>query len=300
MTLKQLEYFRTIAETGSVTKASEKLNISQPPLSMQLKALEDELGTRLFERHKKHMDITPAGRLLFQRCEEIFELVDQTVKEVRSKASIPQMTIRLGTINSISNRLLPSRIYAFRKAYPHTDVQISEASTFDILPLLDSRKVDIAIVREPFDTSKYSLLRIYDEALDNNMTDCFVALAKPSFFANKDTDTVPLKELDGKPLLLHRRYVSMFSSYCKREGYMPDIICKNNDAMALISWAKAGNGIAVIPYTSALLSNDPTLIMKTINEPMINSRVFVAWNKDSIFPPEIRAFIHMLTDTRSQ
>ena len=79
MTLKQLEYFLAIAENGSITKAANTLRISQPPLSLQLKGLEDELGCQLFIRDKKNMIITPKGILLREKAREIMNKVDETI-----------------------------------------------------------------------------------------------------------------------------------------------------------------------------------------------------------------------------
>ena len=82
MTLKQLEYFLEIAKMGSVTRAAQSLNISQPPLSLQLKALEEELGAPLFLRDKRRLDITPEGRLLRERAQAILALLEETARDI--------------------------------------------------------------------------------------------------------------------------------------------------------------------------------------------------------------------------
>lgn len=76
MTLKQLEYFLEIAKMGSVTRAAQSLNVSQPPVSLQLKLLEEELGSPLFIRDKRHLEITPAGTLLRERAQAILALLE--------------------------------------------------------------------------------------------------------------------------------------------------------------------------------------------------------------------------------
>jgi len=295
VTLKQLEYFLAIAETGSITQAAEILHVSQPPLSLQLKALEDEFGVQLFERTKRGLSITQSGRLLEQRAQEIFELINQTINEVRSKTVSPKIEIRIGTINSVSNRLIPSWIYTYKCSYPNVDIQISEASTTDILFYLDERKIDLGIVREPFNKAHYNYQQIYDEALNSHESDCFVALADPGFYAGFESDTIPLSELRDFPLLLHRRYISMFTKYCRSCGFIPNIICKNNDVMSLLSWAKAGIGIAVLPYSSSLLNTDPHLVKKDIIDPVISSKIYVVWNKDVELSAEAAQFLSLIS-----
>ena len=295
MTLKQLEYFLAIAETGSITQAAESLHVSQPPLSLQLKALEDEFGVLLFERTRRGLSITQPGRLLEQRAQEIFELINQTINEVRSKTVTPKIEIRIGTINSVSNRLIPSWIYNYESIYPNIDIQVSEASTTDILFYLDEHRIDLGIIREPFNKARYNYRQIYDEALGTHDSDCFVALADPGFYAGFESDTIPLTELRDFPLLLHRRYISMFTKYCRTCGFIPNIICKNNDVMSLLSWAKAGIGIAVLPYSSSLLNTDPRLVKKDIIDPVIPSRIYVVWDKETQLSDEAKQFLSLIT-----
>jgi len=295
VTLKQLEYFLAIAETESITQAAELLHVSQPPLSLQLKALEDEFGVPLFERTRKGLTITQSGRLLEQRAQEIFELINQTINEVRSKTVSPRVEIRVGAVNSVSNRLIPSWIYTYKCSNPNVDIQVSESSTTDFLFSLDERKIDLGIVREPFNKTRYNYRQIHDEALGSHDSDCFVALADPGFYASFEEDTIPLSELRDFPLLLHRRYISMFTKYCKSCDFIPNIICKNNDVMSLLSWAKAGIGIAVLPYSSSLLNTDPHLVRKDIINPVIPSRIYVVWNKDADLSPAAKEFLSLIS-----
>jgi|GEM_PF-15742 len=295
MTLKQLEYFLAIAETGSITQAAETLHVSQPPMSLQLKALEDEFGVSLFDRTRRGLAITQSGRLLEQRAQEIFELIDQTINEVRSKTASPKVEIRIGTINSVSNRLIPSWIYNYESTYPNVDIQVSEASTTDILFYLDEHRIDLGIVREPFNKARYNYRQIHDEALGSHQSDCFVALADPGFYAGFEEDTIPLSELRDFPLLLHRRYISMFTKYCRSCGFIPNIICKNNDVMSLLSWAKAGIGIAVLPYSSSLLNTDSRLVRKDIIDPVIPSRIYVVWDKEVELSAEAEHFLSLIS-----
>lgn len=295
MTLKQLGYFLVIAETESITKSAELLHISQPPLSLQLKALEEELGVPLFVRDKKGLTITKAGRLLQQRAQEILDFVNQTAAEVRGESDTPQAYIRIGTINSVSSRILPSRIYAYWQTHPNVDIQVSEASTTDILDLLNDRKIDIGIIREPFNMRRYNYLQVYDAALHDGITDTFVALADPKFFGEREGTDIPLADLKGMPILLHRRFIAMFTACCEQVGFTPDITCKNNDFMALLNWAKAGIGVAVLPYTSAIVSTYPHLIQKSIVDPVIPSGIFLVWNKDTVLTPPVLDFVYLLS-----
>ena len=147
MTLKQLEYFLAIAENGSITKAANSLRISQPPLSLQLKGLEEELGCQLFIRDKKNMIITPKGILLRERAREIMDKVNETLLLMQSANEEERYTIHLGTISSICNRVLPDKVLKLKERYPHVEFVLHEGSTTSILDMLADGTVDFGIVR---------------------------------------------------------------------------------------------------------------------------------------------------------
>ena len=165
MTLKQLEYFLAIAENGSITKAANSLRISQPPLSLQLKGLEEELGCQLFIRDKKNMIITPKGILLRERAREIMDKVNETLLLMQSANEEERYTIHLGTISSICNRVLPDKVLKLKERYPHVEFVLHEGSTTSILDMLADGTVDFGIVREPFNVGAYSSRPIRDTAL---------------------------------------------------------------------------------------------------------------------------------------
>lgn len=296
ITLKQLEYFLVIAEAGSISKASELLHVSQPPLSMQLKMLEEELGVPLFLREKKRLVITKQGIVFKESVSELFDSINKIIQDVRALGDRLPMTLHIGTISSVSIRLLPKMIFDFRNKYPNVDIQVSEMSTYSIMHLLDNQKIDIGIIRMPFDINKYNRLPIRDSILGVNNEDLFVALAAPKFFPEAESDEIELEKLADLPIILHERYISIFTVYCKKLGFFPNIICKNNDIMSLLSWATADLGVAVIPYTSSVLNNDPHLIRKKIINPEIQSRAFVVWNKEVMLLPEAEAFIYAIGD----
>ncbi len=100
MDIKQLTYFIAIVEEGTITHAANRLHMAQPPLSTQLKLLEDELGTKLLERGARKIKLTDAGKILYQRAKHIIEITNSTTKEIEEFRKGIQGTLRLGTISS--------------------------------------------------------------------------------------------------------------------------------------------------------------------------------------------------------
>ncbi len=291
MTLKQLEYFLAIADTGSVTRAAQTLNISQPPLSLQLKALEEELGVQLFSREKKNLVITEAGQLLRERARAILDLVNDSVQDVQNLTTERRTTIHIGTISSVCTRLLPEKILAFTKSYPHVEFQIFEGSTTTIQNHLSERVVELGIIREPFNASAYHTVPIRDNSLGYDAADYFTAVGYPHFFEEPDSPVIGLESLRGKPIITHRRYRDMLVNACRKKGFIPNIVCQNDELASSLSWASSGIGIAIAPYSSALQNSNPKLLVKRIDCPALLSRAFLVWNRGSELNDETRAFI---------
>lgn len=293
MTLKQLEYFLAIAETGSITKAAANLNISQPPLSLQLKTLESELGATLFTRGKKHISITQKGILLQKRAREIISLVNNTILEIQSHADDPRTLIRIGSVSSICNRVLPDKICALKEKFPYLEFELREGNSTNVIELLDQGEVDFGVIREPFNQSLFNTRQVKDKALGEEGVDHFFTIATARFYDDPDSTVVSLASLKDKPLIIHRRYADLLTSACWQRGFVPTVICQNDNISSSLSWAASDIGIAIAPYTSAIQSTDPKLLLKRIDNPTITSRAHLIWSKNASITAEGQAFIEL-------
>lgn len=298
MTLKQLEYFLEIARLGSVTRAAQSLNISQPPLSLQLKALENELDTTLFLRDKRHLEITPEGQLLRERAQAILSLLDETSNDIHTMSTKKHVTLRIGTIGSINNQLLPDIISNFSRDYPYVNFRVIEGRTDTILDHLSAGNADFGFVREPFNVSNFRSLPIQHPALGPDQNDYFVTIAQPQFYENyfdgPNPSTISLSDLQGKPLVIHQRYREMLLNACHKLGFSPHIICENGEIQSSLSWARAGIGIAIAPFTSASLNTDPNLVIRKLDSFPFSPRICLIWNPLYRLSTEALAFVNMI------
>ena len=174
MDIRQLLYFTTIAEEGSISAAAKKLHLSQPPLSYQMKLLEEELHLPLIERGARGITLTEAGRVLYKRALGILELNELTRKEMLSMASGFTGTLHIGTVSSSGASLLDWRIPAFHQKYPQIGFAIHEGNTFELMEMLESGLIEIAIVRTPFHNDQLHCLYLSSEPM--------IAAGAPSFF----------------------------------------------------------------------------------------------------------------------
>ena len=289
MNLKQLTYFLTIVDEGNITAAAKRLHISQPPLSNQLKLLEESLGVKLMERGARNITLTEAGKLLYAKGQNIINMADATVREIEDFAKGVQGSLSLGTISSSGAVLLQKRLINFNKRYPKVRFHIHEGNTFELLELLNSGVIEVAVVRLPFNMEKYNGIFLDEEPM--------VAIMNKRLDWNKEQMTCSLKELENKPIILYRRLKKVIVSACIEEGFEPDIFCENDDARTTVLWAEAGLGVGIIPETALNIIKSDELIHKTIDNVNIHSRIGVIWLKDRYLSSIAKSFIDIFKET---
>ena len=153
MEIKQLEYFRAIVDAGTISGAARNLHMTQPPLSYQIKMLEEELGVKLFVRGAKNITLTEAGKALYIRAGSLLTMADITKREV-IKAN-EAATIHIGLAPStVSMMAKQFKIYAVK--HPEIHFDIHEGSTFTLKDQLENRVVDITTLRTPISVNGYA------------------------------------------------------------------------------------------------------------------------------------------------
>ena len=245
MNFKQLFYFTVIAESGSISAAAQKLELSQPPLSRQLVQLEEAVGTPLLKRGAHGIELTGAGQLLYYRAKDILSMLDATELEVRSYSGGMQGTLKLGCISS-SGILLTQLMTDFINKYPLITVDLYEGNTYEIIEKLKNGLIECAIIRTPFNTDGLSFIYGPEEPL--------MAVGRPELFAGNDGIGIHLKDLLGRPFIYYRRFESIINHAFQNAGLKPQILCKNDDARTSLQWAAAGLGIALVPENISRLA----------------------------------------------
>ena len=132
MNLKQMKYFVTIADEGSISAAARVLHISQPPLSQQLHLLEEELRARLFVRGSRSVTLTDAGRLFYQHAQNILDLSERAVKDLQQFENENRGSLRIGMVSSSEVPYVLEKMFPFREKYPHIDFCIYEGNTYQL------------------------------------------------------------------------------------------------------------------------------------------------------------------------
>ena len=231
MDIKQMIYFKTIVEEGTISKAAKTLHMAQPPLSMQLKQLEEELGVTLIKRGHRKIELTQAGKVLYKRSLQMISLNEMTFHEIQD---MQNEVLRIGITSSNSN-ILPSCL-AQNQNLAHVSFRIYEGSTYEIIDLLMAHHIDLGIVRTPFDQSQ-----LHCQAF---LKDPMVAVGIPELLHSNMTH---MSDYQNKPLIIHQRYLSLITDYCLNLHFHPYIKITCDDSRTSLQWAQAGLGIAIVP-----------------------------------------------------
>ena len=152
--------FVMVVKEGNITRAAERLHITQPTLSRQLSDLEKELNTKLFIRGKRSIVLTESGQLLMQRAQELMNLVAKTERDLLESSDTLLGTIAIGCVESEASRTLAHWIKTFRELQPNVIFDIVSGNGDDLRERLDRGIIDLAILLEPIETAKYDSFKL--------------------------------------------------------------------------------------------------------------------------------------------
>jgi DNA-binding transcriptional LysR family regulator len=246
MELRHLRYFVMVAEERHFTRAAARLNMQQPPLSQQIRALEQELGFELFIRHAKGVDLTVGGEVFLREARDILVRVQQGGLKAARAAQGIEGTLRLGfTSSAASHPLIPKIIRRYREDYPGVDIALNEGSARVLTDNVVSERVDIGILRAPVaDPAGVAYHRLLNEEL---------LLTLPvghRLLAGKGP--VSLRNLADEPLILVRRpgapgMYANFLQACRNAGFEPNVAFEVERMLTNVSLVAAGAGVSVVP-----------------------------------------------------
>lgn len=260
MNLAYYANYVTIVEEGSLTAASRKLRVAQPALSNQVKALETAYGARLFYRNARHLELTDAGRILYQKAKRILEIETAARSEITSGFGGAKGTLRIGITSSMENETMLAALIDFSERYPETEIKVFEAELPDLLKKLQNGVVEAVFVR---------MIRNETENLEVLYTrpDTLVAAYRPgAFLTSESRDTISPERLGGLPLSLMERSVSSIQSAFKEKNaaFFPKYICTRMNVV--LNWARAGMAIALVPKSATEDLGFTDLAIKTVAE----------------------------------
>ena len=284
MDIRTLSYFVTIAEELNITKAAEKLCMSQPPLSSQMKALEEELDTVLFIRGKRHLQLTESGKLLYRHAKEILSLVNKTSEEIRAMGKGMRGKIAIGLVEGSAPIIAASWIETFLSSYSNVEFSVVDGNSDELIAKLRSGLIDMAVITSPCDNTLLNSFKVGQEKMTAFMS-------KDNPLAELPGDTIDLSMLKDKPLIIPSREAMnrMITKWFKEIHAEPHIVCRMDNYLDVAALAGRNIGISIFPKTSYILNE--TLVAKEIVNPERYVEYLFVWLKNKPLSLLDEAFI---------
>lgn len=287
MDIRLLKYFLMVAEEGNVTKAAEKLHITQPTLSRQLRQLEEDLGISLLLRGKRNTTLTQAGLLFRRRAEEIVELAERTEQEFREHYNLTTGEIFIGSGEVDAMHLLAKVMRTFRHDYPKVKFHMYSGNADDIMERIDNGLLDLGLLTEPVDVGKYAKLRLPSRERWG------VLMRSDSHLADKEyVEPADLAEL---PLLIsRRRHVQELYAQWFGDAYEQlDIVGTYNLLYNAAVMVEEGLGYAFSLENLVTIKEGGKFLFKPLR-PAVEIGSVLVWKKGQVHSPATAKFLEQL------
>jgi len=272
MDLRQLRYFVAVAEERHFGRAAQRLHMSQPPLSMQIKALERELGLELLERTSRRVALTDAGRVFLERAKTILDAVEEAREVARGAEQGLQGRLEVGFISSASLSLLPPSIRLFRERFGDVELELKELTSAQQIDALYEGGIRVGLVRLPLRAPGIRFEPVLEERL---------VVALPSGHALESLDCVSLETIADLPLIFftrqlipgfHAQIVELF----QRVGAFPKVVQHAVHLQTIVGLVASGVGIAILPSSAERVSREG-VVYRALDVPDATSWMGLAW-----------------------
>ncbi|MEV7341750.1 LysR family transcriptional regulator [Streptomyces sp. NPDC093544] len=288
-----LRYFIAVAEEGSLTRAADRLFVSQPALTKQIKQLETQLRVRLFARSRAGMALTEAGRTLAERVPALLADWDQILRETKSTADRAAHVLRVGFLASAANEATPHIITEFTRRQPGWRVDMRQAAWSNPTAGLIVGDVDAALLRLPFPGQES--LRVEELFTEPR----WVALPTTHPFAT--CDQIPFRDLWDEPFVAALPESGWWRDYWlatdERDGHPVRIGAVTDQPDDWLSAIANGYGVALAPESAARFYARPGIVYRPVSG-VSPSRVGIAWAPADDSDPVVQAFVRCCLDNR--
>ena len=285
MELHQLRYFVTVVREGTFTKAAERLYITQPSLSEQIRKLETELGSPLFQRLGRRLALTSSGEAFLPHAERVLVEVDEARARIEEVRGLRLGRLSIGVLPSVAARLLPGVVAEFRGRHPGVDVVLRERSLgAQLEQLVHDGAADLAIVRLPGRRADLEERALAREPM---------VLVVPPGHRLGGRRSVALAELAGEPFVATdpgHGLRGLLERCCRQAGFEPRVVLETGQPDSVIGMVLAGVGVTVVPRLAA--GREGTQV--PIRDRHAYRELGVVWRQGQALAPAARIFVDML------
>lgn len=295
MELRHLRYFVQALESGSITAAATRLHVSQPAVSRQLKDLEEELGTPLFDRTHTGLVPTQAGWRALEQARNILDRAEELKASVRPPTSRKRLELQVGYLPTALSGFLTEAMKTFRLRHPDACVQIREMNPARQEEALEKNEIDLALLgtSSPEARKKFETTEIFNTPL---------ALVLPREHRLAGKKPIAFSEMKGEPFItlnenLFPKRQELVEELGRRSGFRIDVALRADGLSEALGLVAGGGGIAALPRDAESLPH-PGAVFITMSRPRIRLSFEAAWNP-RVAPPELEEWIQILKEAHA-
>lgn len=278
--IRQLWMFLAVADELHFGRAAQRLHMSQPPLTAQIKVLENALGLQLFERSRQGTTLSPAGAAILPAVRQFAEQAARLERVVREVAAGQSGVLQIGAITSAMLDTVPGLLQALRQSHPQMTVLVQEIDSVEAVPRLQAGELDLAFVRLDGEVGGgIATLPLTEDRL---------AVALPKDHALAALPRVRLGSLADEQLVMSARQVSpvyfdMLTAVCRAHGFAPRITHEVRSITAQIAYVGCGQGVALVPSSMRRLAPG-NVVVRPLRERVMVVTAALAWNTERHHP----------------
>ena len=288
MELRHLRYFVAVAEELHFGRAALKLHIAQPPLSQQIRQLEEELGVALFHRTSHHVSLTEAGKFFLDEVRHIFVQLDEASRTTQRIGNGEEGYLRFGFIDSAIYDVLPGLLQRYRTHFPKVEMILRQMSSWEQIDALRNNQLDLGIVRPPVPNISLEMVTLREEPF-------VVILPLEHPLANQKR--ISLSALAEEPFVLFARqiktdFVEQVRRLCFQAGFEPYVVQEVQEMQTLVGLVASGLGVSLVVASTRNLLNRG-VAYRPIEDVTEKAKLVVAWRRDDK-KETLQAFLRMV------
>lgn len=296
MELRQLQYFRAVAEELNFGRAAKKLNLTQPPLTRQIRSLEQELGVELFYRTKRRVELTNAGKVFLAEVQRILEQVERSARVARraSQGEIGQLVVAFE--GSSAYDIVPTSLKTYRERFPDVELMVLGMTTGEQVQALHKGKISAGFVVPPLRGEEKEL--VVEAVLQEPLV---LAISETHPFATQKR--VKVRSLANESFVMAQRdsgcgLYDQVIAVCQRAGFVPKVVQEVNEMQVMLGFVAAELGIALLS-ASVKQFQRPGVVYRELQPSSPEVSLAVVWRRDER-SPVLHAFLEVVRELSLQ
>lgn len=292
MNITLLKSFNEVVTNKSISKAAKSLHISQPALSIQIKALENQVGHQLLKRSNKGVEVTEAGEIVYNHCQTLIILGDNLLQEIEAMKDSSFYTIKIGSCSSMSQYALPCTVYTFKEKYPNIDVLIQTTSSNQVIEDLLNYSIDIGFIEGRTD---------HKEIVCNEIMDSRLTLILPPGKYYKENEKISIEDFLKLPFIFlayDDNTINKIKTTLIKHNLDPEklnIMYKLDSIESIKSSVANGIGVSVLPYFTVKRElKVGTLETKVVRDISFRDPFSIIYSKTRTCKKEVQHFLNFI------